>query len=220
MDNINWLNREEMLIGKESINKLKNSNVIVFGLGGVGSYVVEGLVRVGIGNITIVDKDVVDITNINRQLIADTETVGMAKVDAEKARILKINPQINVASIKEFVNKDNIENIFAIANNIILNNATTIENSGTKFKIDYVIDAIDTVSSKLEIIKYCHDKDIKIISCMGTGNKLDALNINHLKVLYSTEEPIKTDAKIPASISFVPSVAGLLIAGEVIRELM
>lgn len=246
MDNINWLNREEMLIGKESINKLKNSNVIVFGLGGVGSYVVEGLVRVGIGNITIVDKDVVDITNINRQLIADTETVGMAKVDAEKARILKINPQINVASIKEFVNKDNIENIFAIANNIILNNATTIENSGTKFKIDYVIDAIDTVSSKLEIIKYCHDNDIKIVSCMGTGNKLDAsrfkisdisktsvcplakvirkelrrLNINHLKVLYSTEEPIKTDAKIPASISFVPSVAGLLIAGEVIRELM
>ena len=97
MDNINWLNREEMLIGKESINKLKNSNVIVFGLGGVGSYVVEGLVRVGIGNITIVDKDVVDITNINRQLIADTETVGMAKVDAEKARILKINPQINVS---------------------------------------------------------------------------------------------------------------------------
>ena len=174
MDNINWLNREEMLIGKESINKLKNSNVIVFGLGGVGSYVVEGLVRVGIGNITIVDKDIVDITNINRQLIADTETVGMAKVDAEKARILKINPQINVASIKEFVNKDNIENIFAIANNIILNNATTIENSGTKFKTDYVIDAIDTVSSKLEIIKYCHDKDIKIISCMGTGNKLDA----------------------------------------------
>ena len=246
MDNINWLNREEMLIGKESINKLKNSNVIVFGLGGVGSYVVEGLVRVGIGNITIVDKDIVDITNINRQLIADTETVGMAKVDAEKARILKINPQINVASIKEFVNKDNIENIFAIANNIILNNATTIENSGTKFKIDYVIDAIDTVSSKLEIIKYCHDKDIKIISSMGTGNKLDAsrfeitdinktsvcplaktirkdlrkLNINHLKVLYSKEEPIKVHGSTPASISFVPSVAGLLIAGEVVRELM
>lgn len=246
MDNINWLNREEMLIGKESINKLKNSNVIVFGLGGVGSYVVEGLVRVGIGNITIVDKDVVDITNINRQLIADTETVGMAKVDAEKARILKINPQINVASIKEFVNKDNIENIFAIANNIILNNATTIENSGTKFKIDYVIDAIDTVSSKLEIIKYCYNNNIKIISCMGTGNKLDAskfeitdiyktsvcplakvirkelrkLNINHLKVLYSKEEPIKTNMSTPASISFVPSVAGLLIAGEVIRELM
>lgn len=248
MENKNWINRAELLIGKESISKLNQSNVIVFGLGGVGSYVVEGLVRAGISNITIVDKDIVDITNINRQLIADTETVGMAKVNVEKARICKINPEINVLSIEEFVDKNNIEEIMAKAGNLVANCAVKLTNCETKDtpRIDYVIDAIDTVSSKLEIIKYCHDNDIKIVSCMGTGNKLDAsrfkisdisktsvcplakvirkelrrLNINHLKVLYSTEEPIKTDAKIPASISFVPSVAGLLIAGEVVRELM
>lgn len=123
MDNTNWLNREEMLIGKESINKLNSSNVVVFGLGGVGSYVVEGLVRAGIGNITIVDKDVVDITNINRQLIADITTIGMSKVDAEKDRILKINPHINVVAIEEFVNKDNINKIMSQANNLVVNNA-------------------------------------------------------------------------------------------------
>lgn len=251
MDNTNWLNREEMLIGKESINKLKNSNVIVFGLGGVGSYVVEGLVRAGVGNITIVDKDVVDVTNINRQLIADTETVGMAKVDVEKARICKINPHINVVAIKEFVSKDNIEEIMRKTNDLVANStikSTNLEtkNHNNKLNIDYVIDAIDTVSSKLEIIKYCYDNGIKIISCMGTGNKLDAskfeitdinktsvcplakvirkelrkLDIPHLKVLYSKEEPIKVNSSAPASISFVPSVAGFLIAGEVVRELM
>ena len=248
MDNINWLNREEMLIGKGSINKLKNSNVIVFGLGGVGSYVVEGLVRVGIGNITIVDKDVVDVTNINRQLIADTETVGMAKVDVENVRISKINPQINVVAIKEFVDANNINEIMTRASNLIATNSNIeVKNyNSSNLKLDYAIDAIDTVSSKLEIIKYCYDNEIKIISCMGTGNKLDAgkfeitdinktsvcplakvirkelrkLDIPHLKVLYSKEEPIKVNSSTPASISFVPSIAGLLIAGEVIRELM
>lgn len=252
MENMNWLNRAQMLIGKESINKLKHSNILVFGLGGVGSYAVEGLVRAGIGNITIVDKDIVDITNINRQLIADTETVGMAKVDVEKSRICKINPEIKVLTIEEFVNKDNIEEIMRKASDLIANsnvkstNFETKNNNNINLKIDYVIDAIDTVSSKLEIIKYCQNNNIKIISCMGTGNKLDAsrfeitdinktsvcplaktirkelrrLNINHLKVLYSREEPIKTNGSNPASISFVPSVAGLLIAGEVVRELM
>lgn len=235
MEENNWLNRTEMLIGKDSINKLQKSNVVVFGLGGVGSYVVEGLVRAGIGNITIVDKDIVDITNINRQLIADTTTIGMPKVEVEKSRICKINPKINVIAINEFVDKDNIEEIMKEASNLL-----------SDTKIDYVIDAIDTVSSKLEIIKYCYEKDIKIISCMGTGNKLDAskfeitdinktsvcplakvirkelrkLNINHLKVLYSKEEPIKTGTSAPASISFIPSVAGLLIAGEVAKELI
>ena len=140
----NWLNRTEMLIGKENVKKLQNSHVVVFGLGGVGSYVVEGLVRAGIGYISIIDKDIVDVTNINRQIIADTETVGRAKVDVEEERILKINPNAHVYKIKEFVNKDNLEEI--IEKIIMLQNIVTI---------NYVVDAIDTVSSKLEIIKYC-----------------------------------------------------------------
>ena len=228
-ENKNWLNRTEALIGKESLEKLQNSNIVVFGLGGVGSYVVEGLVRAGIQNMCIIDKDIVDITNINRQLIADTETVGKAKVDVQEERILKINPLAKVTKLKEFVNKDNIEEIM---------NETT--------HIDYVVDAIDTVSSKLEIIKYCNKNNIKIISCMGTGNKLDAskfeitdiyktsvcplakvirkelkkLNIPKLTVLYSKEEPRKTNISTPTSISFVPSVAGLLIAGKVVQDLI
>ena len=228
-ENKNWLNRTEALIGKESLEKLQNSNIVVFGLGGVGSYVVEGLVRAGIQNMCIIDKDIVDITNINRQLIADTETVGKAKVDVQEERILKINPLAKVTKLKEFVNKDNIEEIM---------NETT--------HIDYVVDAIDTVSAKLDIIKYCNKNNIKIISCMGTGNKLDArnfeitdiyntsvcplakvirkelkkLNIPKLTVLYSKEEPIKTSISTPASISFVPSVAGLLIAGKVVQDLI
>ena len=228
-ENKNWLNRTEALIGKESLEKLQNSNIVVFGLGGVGSYVVEGLVRAGIQNICIIDKDIVDITNINRQLIADTETVGKAKVDVQEERILKINPLAKVTKLKEFINKDNIEEIMSKATHI-----------------DYVVDAIDTVSSKLEIIKYCNKNNIKIISCMGTGNKLDArnfeitdiyntsvcplakvirkelkkLNIPKLTVLYSKEEPRKTNVSTPTSISFVPSVAGLLIAGKVVQDLI
>lgn len=228
-ENKNWLNRTEALIGKESLGKLQNSNIVVFGLGGVGSYVVEGLVRAGIQNMCIIDKDIVDITNINRQLIADTETVGKAKVDVQEERILKINPLAKVTKLKEFINKDNIEEIMSKATHI-----------------DYVVDAIDTVSSKLEIIKYCNKNNIKIISCMGTGNKLDAskfeitdiyktsvcplakvirkelkkLNIPKLTVLYSKEEPRKTNISTPASISFVPSVAGLLIAGKVVQDLI
>lgn len=228
-ENKNWLNRTEALIGKENLENLKKSNIVVFGLGGVGSYVVEGLVRAGIQSICIIDKDIVDITNINRQLIADTETVGKAKVDVQEERILKINPLAKVTKLKEFINKDNIEEIMSKATHI-----------------DYVVDAIDTVSSKLEIIKYCNKNNIKIISCMGTGNKLDAskfeitdiyktsvcplakvirkelkkLNIPKLTVLYSKEEPRKTNISTPASISFVPSVAGLLIAGKVVQDLI
>lgn len=232
---VNWLDRTEMLIGKENVKKLQNSHVVVFGLGGVGSYVVEGLVRAGIGYISIIDKDIVDVTNINRQIIADIETVGKSKVDVEEERILKINSNAHVSKIKEFVNKDNLEEI--IEKIIKLQNIVTI---------NYVVDAIDTVSSKLEIIKYCNAHNIKLISCMGTGNKLDAskfeiadisktsvcplakvirkelkkLNIQHLKVLYSKEEPLKTNTASPASISFVPSVAGLLIAGEIVRDMI
>ena len=226
---MDWLNRTEALIGKENILKLQSANIIVFGLGGVGSYVVEGLVRAGVQNICIVDKDVVDITNINRQLIATNQTVGKDKVDAEEERILQINPHAKVIKIKEFVNDSNIQKIME-----------------TYSHIDYVIDAIDTVTSKLDIIKYCSYNNINVISSMGTGNKLDAskfeitdifktsvcplakvmrkelkkLNINSLTVLYSKEEPIKTDLKVPASISFVPSVAGLLISGKVVKDLI
>lgn len=229
MNNLEWLNRTEMLIGKDNIKKLQNSNIILFGLGGVGSYVAEGLVRAGIGNITLVDKDIVDITNVNRQIIADTTTVGKPKVEVQKNRLLNINSKLNVFAYQEFVNYDNIDNIMNSNSNI-----------------DYVIDAIDTVSSKICIIKYCYEHNIKLISCMGTGNKLDAskfeitdinntsvcplakvirkelkkLNIPHLTVLYSKEEPIKTSISTPASISFVPSVAGLLIAGKVVKDLI
>ena len=233
MENENWQARTEALIGKENLLKLQNSNIVIFGLGGVGSYVVEGLVRAGVQNIGIVDKDIVDITNINRQLIADTTTIGKSKVDVEEKRILDINPTAKIIKIKEFVDKNNIEKI--------MNNILSLNNH-----IDYVVDAIDTISSKLEIIKYCKQNNINIISCMGTGNKLNAnmfeiadinktsvcpvakiirkelkkLQIPHLKVLYSKEIPIKNIQSVSlASISFVPSVAGLLIAGEVIKNI-
>ena len=233
MENENWQARTEALIGKENLLKLQNSNIVIFGLGGVGSYVVEGLVRAGVQNIGIVDKDIVDITNINRQLIADTTTIGKSKVDVEEKRILDINPTAKIIKIKEFVDKNNIEKTM---NNILNLNS----------HIDYVVDAIDTISSKLEIIKYCKQNNINIISCMGTGNKLNAnmfeiadinktsvcpvakiirkelkkLQIPHLKVLYSKEIPIKNIQSVSlASISFVPSVAGLLIAGEVIKNI-
>ena len=224
-----WLQRTELLIGKESVIKLQNANIIVFGLGGVGSYVVEGLVRAGIGNIKVIDNDNVDITNINRQLIADVTTVGKPKVDVEKERALNINPSLNITTVRKFVDKNNIKEIINDNN-----------------KANYVVDAIDTVQSKLEIIKYCYENSIPIISCMGTGNKLDAskfeiaditktsvcplakvirkelkkINIPHLKVLYSKEVPIKSISITPASISFVPSVAGLMISGEVIKDII
>lgn len=238
----NWLNRTELLIGNEKLNKLKNSNIIVFGLGGVGSFVVEGLVRSGIENIAIIDNDVVDVTNINRQLIANTQTIGKNKIDVEKERILQINPKANVIAIQEFINKANIEEIIYNINTEF--NIHT--NSNDKLNISYIIDAIDTVSSKIELIKYCYNNNINLISCMGTGNKLDAskfeitditktsvcplakvirkelrkLGIPHQKVLFSKEEPIKTNLNTPASISFVPSVAGLLIAGNVVQDLI
>ena len=233
MENGNWQARTEALIGKENLLKLQNSNIVIFGLGGVGSYVVEGLVRAGVQNISIVDKDIIDTTNINRQLIADTTTIGKSKVEVKEKRILDINPTAKIIKIKEFVDKNNIEKI--------MNNILSLNNH-----IDYVVDAIDTISSKLEIIKYCKQNNINIISCMGTGNKLNAnmfeiadinktsvcpvakiirkelkkLEISSLKVLYSKEIPIKNiQSSSPSSISFVPSVAGLLIAGEVIKNI-
>lgn len=224
----NWLDRTERLIGTEKLNILKKSTIAIFGIGGVGSYVLEALARSGIENLIIIDKDIVDITNINRQLIATHSSIGQSKTSVAKKRLLDINPNCNVIAIKEFVNKENIVNIL------------------NKYNIDYIVDAIDTVSSKLSIIQYANDNNIKIISCMGTGNKLDAtkfeitdinktsvcplskvirkelrkLNIPKLKVIYSKEEPKKINSNTPASISFVPSVAGLLIAGEVISDII
>ena len=186
----------------------------------------------GIGNIVLVDNDVVDITNINRQLIADTTTIGQAKVDATKSRLLNINPSICVTTYQEFYSYDN-------CNKLIKNN------------YDYIVDAIDCVSSKLCLIEEAFKRNIPIISCMGTGNKLDPTkfevcdisktsvcplakvmrkelskrNIFNLKVVYSKELPKRhnTDESLkrtPASISFVPSVAGLILASEVVKDLI
>ena len=225
--------RTELLIGKEGIKKLQTSKVAVFGIGGVGSYVVEGLARAGIGNFILVDKDVVDETNINRQIIATTKTIGMPKVEVAKQRILEINPNAKVETFVEF---------------FMPNSSGIIDDS-----IDYIIDCVDTVTAKIEIIMRAKNNNIPVISSMGTGNKLDptrfeiadiyntsvcplakvmrkelkAREIENLKVVYSKEEPIKTNCidedtkkQVPASISFVPSVAGLIIAGEVIKDLI
>lgn len=148
-----WLEREELLIGRENIEKLNKSTVAIFGCGGVGSYVLEALVRAGIGNIVIVDKDTVDITNINRQLIADTTTVGKDKVEVAKQRALKINPNINIEIHKCFYDENQTELI--------------------KPEYDYIVDAIDSVKSKISLIQEAHNKNVKIISAMGMGNKLN-----------------------------------------------
>lgn len=226
----NQFSRTEMLIGREKVERLKNAKVAIFGIGGVGSYVTEGLARAGIGNFILVDNDVVSISNLNRQIIATMDTIGKPKVEAEKDRILSINPSAKVETIKEFFLPESPEFLDSTVN--------------------YVIDCIDTVSGKIELVKRAERLDIPIISCMGTGNKLDptkfeitdiyktsvcplakvmrkelrSLGITKLKVLYSKEEPIKpifneNEKAVPSSISFVPSVAGLIIAGEVIKEL-
>lgn len=228
----NQFSRTELLIGKTCLEKLKNSKIAIFGVGGVGSYVVEALARAGVGNFVLVDRDVVSLSNINRQLIATHNTVGKSKVEVAKQRILSINPEANVETYAEF---------FMPGNTHILNNS-----------IMYIVDAIDTVTAKIELVMQAEKLGIPIISSMGTGNKLNPSlfeitdiyktqvcplakvmrkelknrNIKHLKVLYSKEEPIKNGIigengkAIPGSISFVPSVAGLLIAGEVIKDLI
>ena len=224
--------RTELIIGKEGIEKLKDSKVAIFGLGGVGSYVLEACVRAGIGNFILVDKDEVDITNLNRQIIATRKTIGKPKVEVAKERILEINPEANVEIYKEF---------FMPETKGLLDES-----------IDYIVDAVDTVTAKIELVVRANRLNIPIISCMGTGNKLDPTKfevsdiyktsvcplakvmrkelktrrIKKLKVVYSKEEPIKRQAndelrkQVPASISFVPSVAGLIIAGEVIKDIL
>ena len=230
---LNRFSRTELLIGKDSLEKLKNAKVAIFGIGGVGSYVLEGLVRAGVGNFVLVDKDEVDITNINRQIIATTSTIGKPKVEVAKSRALDINPDINIQIYKEFF---------------------TPETKGIVDKsLTYIVDAVDNVTAKIELAVRADKLNIPIISSMGTGNKLDNTkfeitdisktsvcplakvirkelrkrNIKKLKVVYSKEEPIKvknidtkTAKNTPGSVSFVPSVAGLTIAGEIVRDIL
>ena len=236
-------NRLKLLIGEEKLQSLHQKTVAVFGLGGVGSYVIEGLVRSGIGNFVIVDGDKVDITNINRQIIATTKTVGRLKVDVAKERIKEINPNVKVIKYAEFVGKEN-ENIELF---------DSIKN------VDYIVDAIDTVSSKIRIIEFAKAHNIPVISALGTGNKLDPTKLKladiydtkicplakvmrkelkkrriaSLDVVYSEEEPIKIcdnevevskednngdNAKKIGSIAYVPSVAGLLICYKIVNQ--
>lgn len=244
------LSRTELLIGTEALDKLRNSKVVVFGIGGVGSYTVEALVRSGIGKIVLVDDDTICLTNLNRQIHATFSTISRPKVLVMKERILSINPKCEVILHETYVKEDNIDEIIG-------NDA------------DYVVDAIDTVTSKLALIMWCKEHNTKIISCMGTGNKLDPTQfkisdiyktkicplskvmrhelrkrgVESLKVLYSEEVPLKPKSdevitckegcvctggskkclakrQIPGSISFVPPVAGLIIGGEVIKGLI
>jgi len=243
---LDQFSRTELLIGKDGIKKLNTAKVAIFGIGGVGSFVLEGLVRAGVENFILIDDDKVCLTNLNRQIIATHKTVGKYKVEVAKERVLEINPNAKVETYQEFFTPDSKE---------ILDNT-----------IDYIVDAVDTVTAKIELVVRANNLDIPIISSMGTGNKLDstkfevtdiyktsvcplakvmrkelkARNIKKLKVVYSKEEPIKlkdsykngciysTEIKrsctarnqVQGSISFVPSVAGLIIAGEVIKDII
>ena len=228
--------RTEMLIGKEGMEKLKNARVAVFGLGGVGSFVCEGLARSGVGGFVLVDFDKVDESNINRQIIATTKTIGRNKVDVMKERILDINPDANVEIHNEFYLADSTSNIITE-------------------DLSYVVDCVDTIMAKIAIICKSKEIDVPVMSCMGTGNKLDPTkfeiddiyktsycplarimkkdlkkrNIKKLKVFYSKEHPINTNDceinqnenkhKVKGSVSFMPPVAGLMIAGEVVKDI-
>jgi len=224
--------RTEMLLGKSNMDKLKTAHVAVFGLGGVGGHTVEALARCGIGSFTLFDNDTVAESNLNRQIIATVDTIGKTKTDAMKERILSINPEANITLHQTFYLPENADK-YPLG------------------EFDYVVDAIDTISAKIELAVRAEKLGIPIISSMGTGNKLDPTqfkisdiyktsvcplarvmrrelklrNVKSLKVVYSEEMPIKTETdnefkRIPGSTSFVPSVAGLIIAGEVIKDLI
>lgn len=247
---LNQFSRTELVIGKEGVEKLNNTKVAIFGLGGVGSFVLEGLVRAGIGNFVLIDDDKICLTNLNRQILATRKTVGQPKVEVAKQRILDINPNANVEIHQEF---------FMPETEGILDNS-----------IDYIVDCIDTVTAKIELVIRADKLNIPIISCMGTGNKLDptrfevtdiyktsvcplakvmrkelrSRGIKKLKVVYSKEEPVRLNEttensckhncicppgtkrkctirnQVPGSVSFVPSVAGLIIAGEVVKSIL
>lgn len=226
--------RTEMILGKESTDILAGKKVILFGLGGVGSYTAEALARAGIGSITIVDNDTVSVTNLNRQLCALRSTVGKAKVDVIKERILDINPDCKVIALQKFCLPENSDE-FNLSN------------------YDYIADAIDTVSAKIDLAVKAQALGIPIISCMGTGNKLDPTRftvsdifktsgcplcrvmrtelrkrgVRKLEVVWSPEEPVKPAAtneetgkrQTPGSLPFVPGIAGLIMAGKIILNL-
>ena len=248
---LNQFSRTELLIGEDGIKKLQNAKVAIFGVGGVGSFVVEGLVRAGVGHFVIVDNDKICLTNLNRQIIATRKTIGKYKVDVAKERILDINPNATVETYQEFYMPNSESNIL-------------------REDLNYVVDCIDTVTAKIELVMNCKKMNIPIISAMGTGNKLDPSkfeitdiyktsvcplakvmrkelrkrNGDSLKVIYSKEEPIKINQEsnyscktncicppgtkrkcsirnqVPGSISFVPSVSGLMIAGEIVKEII
>ena len=233
---LNQFSRTELLIGKDGVNKLAQSRVAVFGIGGVGGYVVEALVRSGLGSIDLIDNDKVALTNLNRQIIATHKTIGQYKVDAAEERILDINPEVNVVKYNLFYTPEN---------------ADCIDFS----QYDYVVDAIDTVVGKLEIIERSKIAGVPVISSMGAGNKthpemfevadisktsvcplakvirqeLKKRRIKGVKVVYSKEIPIKpkieideqsSKRNIPGSNAFVPSTVGLIIASQVIRDLI
>ena len=230
----NQFSRLEILIGEDKLNMLKGKHVAVFGIGGVGGSVVEALVRAGISNISIIDNDTVSLTNLNRQLIATYDSIGKDKVDVMKDRVLSINKDCNVITHKCF---------------FLPENSSSFDFS----KYDYVVDAVDTVSAKIEIIRKAKEANINVISSMGTGNKLNPTmlevsdisktsvcplakvmryelrkrNIKNVKVVYSKEEPLtpvvqlkEGSRNIPGSTSFVPPVAGYIIASEVIKDLI
>lgn len=223
----NQFSRTETLIGIKSLEKLKNSHIAVFGIGGVGGYVSEALARSGVGCLDIIDNDTVSLSNINRQIIATHSNIGKSKTDVMKERIMDINPDCVV----------NTHNIFYLPEN-----SANFDLS----KYDYIVDAVDTVTAKIELIVKAHESQTPIISCMGTGNKLDPTKfeiadiyktsvcplakvmryelkkrgIKKLKVLYSKELPVKTESRTPASIATCPAVAGLIIANEVINDII
>lgn len=225
--------RSELLLGSEGMEKLANSTVAIFGVGGVGSFAAEALVRTGIGKIVLIDYDIIDITNINRQIHATRKTVGLYKVEVMKDRILDINPNIDIRVYKEKYDQSTKEMLFSN-------------------KYDYIIDAIDMVSSKIDLIVESKKKKIPIISSMGAGNKLNPTmfqvgdiystkvcplakvmrhelrkrNVDDLKVVWSEEVPMninleRTDLRkaVPGSIGFIPSVVGLIISSEVIKDI-
>ena len=244
-----WLSRTELLIGMDSLTKLQESKVVVFGIGGVGSYTVEALVRSGVGKLVLIDDDTICLTNLNRQVHATHKTIGKSKVLVMKERILEINPKCEVITYETFVTANNMSDIITD-------------------DTDYVVDTIDTVTSKICLAEYCNEHKIDIICCLGTGNKLDPTlfrvadiydtkicplakvmrhelrkrNIDNLKVVYSEEIPMKPigevitckegcictggskkcamKRQIPGSISFVPPVAGMIIGGEVVKDLI
>lgn len=227
-----WLNRTKKIFGDKNVDKLKHCHVAVFGAGGVGGFVIESLTRGGIGNLHIIDNDIIDISNLNRQILATRNTVGRPKVEVAEERILSINPDAIVTASRSFVLPETV-NEFDFSS------------------YDYVVDAIDTVAGKLAVIEASYAAGVPVISSMGTGNKTDPSmlsitviektdtdplarimrhelkkrNIRNVKVAYSNEAPVKAfyddnNSHTPGSTSFVPAACGILIASAVLRDLI